>query len=66
MSSGSDFAAFIVKSLSCDTFFVRIGYDAVIPRGYQLGGSSGGAAFKVTHFSGETLYARFEDDAGMV
>ena len=46
-------AAFTVTYFSCDTFFARIGYDAVMPIYYQLGRGSGGAAFTVTSFSSE-------------
>ena len=50
-------ASFTGMPFSCDTFFEKTGDDAVMPRGYQLGGDYDVTAFTATSFFGETSFA---------
>ena len=45
------------RQVDCGILLAQIGDDAVIPRDYQLGGGSGGAAFTVTYYSSKISYA---------
>ena len=59
LDSISGFSAFTMEFFSCNNLFAQIGDDAVIPRDYQLGGGSCGAAFTVTSYSSKISYSWF-------
>ena len=53
----SDVTAFTVTPFYYYTFFAQVRDDTVMPRDYQLGRGSSGAAFKINSLYGENSYA---------